>query len=64
MEIKKWTYDEYPAFEEDVEGVARIPTTGYERGTHIYSNVEYANMNGVSLCGNLSNINLDHLYQR
>ena len=49
MEIKEWTYEEYPAFEEEVEGAVRIPTTGDEPGTYIYSNVEYANMDGVPL---------------
>lgn len=49
MEIKEWTYDEYPSFDEDVEGVHRIATTGDEMGTYIYSNVEYATVNGVSL---------------
>ena len=36
MEIKEWTYEEYPAFEEEVEGAVRIPTTGDEPGTYIY----------------------------
>lgn len=49
MEIKEWTYEEYPAFDEPVEGAIRIPTTGDEKGTYIYSNVEYANVNGVPL---------------
>ena len=49
MEIKEWTYEEYPAFEEEVEGTVKIPTTGDEPGTYIYSNVEYANMDGVPL---------------
>ena len=49
MEIKKWTYEEYPSFDEAVEGAVRIHTTGDEKGTYIYSNVEYANMNGVPL---------------
>ena len=49
MEIKEWTYEEYPAFEEEVEGTVRIPTTGDEPGTYIYSNVEYANIDGVPL---------------
>jgi len=49
MEIKEWTYEEYPAFEEEVEGAVRIPTTGDEPGTYTYSNVEYANMDGVPL---------------
>lgn len=49
MEIKEWTYEEYPSFDEEVEGAIRIPTTGDEKGTYIYSNVEYANMDGVPL---------------
>lgn len=49
MEIKEWTYEEYPSFDEVVEGAVRIHTTGDEKGTYIYSNVEYANMNGVPL---------------
>ena len=49
MEIKEWTYEEYPDFDEEVAGAVRIPTTGNEIGTYIYSNVEYANVDGVSL---------------
>lgn len=49
MEIKEWTYEEYPSFDEEVEGAIRIHTIGDEKGTYIYSNVEYANMNGVPL---------------
>ena len=49
MEIKNWTYEEYPSFDEEIEGGTRIPTTGDEKGTYIYSNVEYANMDGVPL---------------
>ena len=49
MQIKEWTYDEYPAFEEYVEGAVRLHTTGDEKGTYIDSNVEYANVDGVPL---------------
>ena len=49
MEIKEWTYEEYPDFDEEVEGAVRIPTTGNEIGTYIHSNVEYANVDGVAL---------------
>ena len=49
MEIKEWTYEDYPAFCEEVEGTVRIPTSGDEIGTYIYSNVEYANVDGVPL---------------
>lgn len=30
MEIKKWTYEEYPDFTEEVAGAVRIATTGYQ----------------------------------
>ena len=49
MEIKPWTYEEYPSFDEPVEGVVRIPTTGDEKGTYIYSDVVYATVDGVPL---------------
>lgn len=49
MEIKDWTYEEYPSFDEEIEGVKRIKTTGDEKGTYIYSNVEYSNIDGVAL---------------
>ncbi len=49
MEIKDWTYEEYPSFDEKIEGIERIKTTGNEIGTYIYSNVEYACVNNVPL---------------
>lgn len=49
MEIKEWTYEQYPAFDAYVEGAIRIPTSGEEKGTYIFSNVEYANMSGMPL---------------
>lgn len=49
MEIKNWTYEEYPSFDEPVEGAVRIPTTGNEKGTYTYSDVVYAKVDGVSL---------------
>ncbi len=49
MEVKKWTYEEYPSFDEEVDGVSRIQTTGNEQGTYIYSDVVYAKVDGVSL---------------
>lgn len=49
MEIKEWTYEEYPSFDEEVEGAIKIPTTGDEMGSYIYPDVEYANVDGVPL---------------
>ena len=49
MEIKNWSYKEYPSFDEEIEGVKRIHTTGDEKGTYIYSNVVYAQVDGVAL---------------
>lgn len=49
MEVKEWSYEEYPSFDMPVDRVTRIPTSGYEKGTYIYSNVEYAHINGTTL---------------
>ncbi|MGM9940854.1 MAG: alpha/beta hydrolase fold domain-containing protein [Bulleidia sp.] len=49
MEIKDWTYAEYPAYSEQPEGVVFLPTTGDEKGTYICSNVEYAVIDGHPL---------------
>ena len=49
MEVKEWSYEEYPSFDMPVDGVTRIPTSGDEKGTYIYSNVEYAHINGTTL---------------
>ncbi len=49
MKIKNWSYEDYPSFDEEIEGVERIKTSGDEKGTYIYSNVEYANIDGVKL---------------
>ncbi len=49
MEIKEWTYEDYPSFDEEVEGAVRLHTTGDEKGTYIHGNVEYANVDGIPL---------------
>ena len=28
MEVKEWSYEEYPSFDMPVDGVTRIPTSG------------------------------------
>lgn len=35
MEVKEWSYEEYPSFDEPIDGVERIPTTGDEK-VHTY----------------------------
>jgi len=49
MEIKEWSYEEFPEFTEEIEGVEVIKTSGDEIGTRYVHNVEYANVNGVPL---------------
>lgn len=49
MEVKEWTYEEFPEFAEEVEGARTIPTTGDEIGVLYTPNVEYAEINGVKL---------------
>lgn len=49
MEVKEWSYEEYPSFDTPTEGVVRIPTSGDENGTYIYSNVEYSHADGAVL---------------
>mgnify|MGYP007049307647 CR=1 FL=1 len=39
MEVKEWSYEEYHSFDMPVDRVTRIPTSGDEKGTYIYSNV-------------------------
>jgi acetyl esterase/lipase len=49
MEHKDWSYEEFPAFAEEVEGAVRLTTTGDEVGVRYFHDVEYANIDGVAL---------------
>lgn len=49
MEIKNWSYDEFPEFTEKIEGVKRIFSTGDEIGTYCLPMKEYANIDGKAL---------------
>lgn len=49
MEIKNWSYEEFPAFSESVEGAVSIETTGDEVGVHYIHDEEYAHIDGVAL---------------
>lgn len=48
MEVKAWTYDEMPAFDEEVPGATWLDTTGDEVGVAYVPNVEYECIDGVS----------------
>lgn len=50
MECKAWTYDEFPAFDEDVDGATHIATTGGEVGVRYHRDVPYAELDGMTLC--------------
>lgn len=53
MEVKKWTYEEFPEYTEIPEGARRIETTGDEIGVQFIREVEYAAPDGVPLCLNI-----------
>lgn len=49
MEVKQWTYEEFPELEEAVEGAVYLDTTGDEIEISYIPDVEYANIDGVPL---------------
>lgn len=49
MEVKEWTYEEFPEFIEEVENARIINTTGDEMGVTYIPNVEYVELDGVKL---------------
>jgi acetyl esterase/lipase len=50
MDVKTWTYDEFPDYTTIVSGAQRLKNTGDEVGVFLIPNVEYACLDGVSLC--------------
>ncbi len=42
MEVKAWTYEEFPEFGEPVEGAVHVATTGHEMGVEYRRDVVYA----------------------
>lgn len=48
MELKAWTYEDLPAFDEEVDGATWLDTTGDETGVRYIPNVEYECVDGVS----------------
>lgn len=49
MEVKEWSYEEFPEFAEEVEDALVIDSDGNETGVHYLENVEYARPDGVPL---------------
>ena len=49
MEVKPWTYEEFPEFTEPVEGAHIIETTGNERGIMYLHDVEYKTSGDTTL---------------
>ena len=49
MEVRPYTYEEFPEFNEPVEGAHIIETTGDELGVMYLHDVEYDNVNGTPL---------------
>jgi len=49
MEIKAWTYEEFPEFREIIQGAKILKTTGAETGIRYQRDVEYAVIDGTPL---------------
>lgn len=49
MQVKDWTYEEFPEYHTDLKDVRYVNTTGDEVYVTYIPDVEYANMNGNSL---------------
>lgn len=49
MEVKEWSYEEYPGVTEEVEGAVHIPTTGDEIGVYHWHDIPYAEVDGHQL---------------
>lgn len=49
MELKQWTYEEFPAFDTPVEGAFVLPTTGDEWRVRYIPNVRYDEVDGTPL---------------
>ncbi|MDO5108944.1 MAG: alpha/beta hydrolase [Erysipelotrichaceae bacterium] len=49
MEVRRYTYEEMPEFNQEVEGAGYIQTTGDEVSVHYYRDVEYAEVSGTKL---------------
>lgn len=48
MELKAWTYDELPEYDEVVDGAVWLSTTGDEMGVRYIEDVEYERVDGIA----------------
>lgn len=49
MEVKAWSYEEFPGLDEAVEGATRLATTGGETGVYQWPDIPYAQVDGCTL---------------
>lgn len=49
MQVKDWTYEDFPEYTEEIEGAVRIPSTGEEIGIYYRPDIEYARIGETSL---------------
>lgn len=49
MQVKDWSYEEFPDYTEEIEGVAFLKTTGDERAVYLQRDVVYAEVDGIEL---------------
>lgn len=49
MEVKEWTYEEFPEYTQEVEGAQVIRSTGDEPGVRYLHDVEYARIRDIPL---------------
>ena len=49
MQVKDWTYEEFPEYKEEIEGAVRIPSTGEKIGIYYRPDIEYARIGENSL---------------
>lgn len=49
MEVRDWTYEDFPEFTDIPEGAGVICSDGEEMGVHLYPDVEYKTVDGITL---------------
>ena len=49
MKVQPWTYEDFPEYNEPLEGAQVIETTGDEQGVNYFHDVEYAAIGDTKL---------------